>query len=87
MIPLRSESAFTHVTYPGWMTDALCAQIGAAPWFPEDGQNSRLAKRLCATCPVLTECGDYAATMRDQPEGVWAGKTRRERLRLRREAS
>ena len=39
------------------------------------------AKRICATCPVQTECLAYAVDNRED-YGVWAGTGQRERVRL-----
>jgi WhiB family redox-sensing transcriptional regulator len=36
-----------------------------------------LAKRVCSTCPVKTECLEWA--MEHPEEGVWGGTTRQER--------
>lgn len=36
------------------------------------------AKRLCGTCPVRTECLDYAND-NDEREGIWGGMTPQER--------
>jgi len=44
-------------------------------FFPERGQSKQVveAKKICAVCPVLQQCGQKAQT--DPPEyGVWAGK-------------
>jgi hypothetical protein len=43
----------------------------------------RRAKAVCATCPVLWQCYEYAMT-NDEEYGVWGGTTRRERQRLKR---
>jgi WhiB family transcriptional regulator, redox-sensing transcriptional regulator len=42
----------------------------------------RRAKAICATCPVLWECFQWAMD-NDEEYGVWGGTTRRERARLR----
>ena len=39
------------------------------------------AARLCAGCPALTECRDYALAARE-PHGVWGGLIPAERSRL-----
>jgi WhiB family transcriptional regulator, redox-sensing transcriptional regulator len=43
----------------------------------------RRAKAICAVCPVLWDCFQYAME-NDEEYGVWGGTTRRERQRLRR---
>lgn len=62
-----------------WMDDALCAQIGPAFWFPEDG-DVRTGKRICGTCPVLTNCGQHIEALESEApgkarHGTWAGQT------------
>lgn len=43
----------------------------------------KLAKQICATCPVITQCEKHAAsfeTTNRTVHGVWAGMTPTERL-------
>lgn len=42
----------------------------------------RQAKAVCAGCPVRKECLEYALTHSER-QGVWGGKSARERLRMR----
>ena len=43
-------------------------------FFIERGQKGNEAKILCAECPVINECYEYA--IREKPlYGIWAGKT------------
>ncbi|MFD7066104.1 WhiB family transcriptional regulator [Streptomyces sp. NPDC059913] len=63
-----------------WMDSAACAQVDPDLWFPEgSGASSRTAQRICAACPVLTDCGEYAQHVEDATEGrrygAWAGLT------------
>lgn len=67
-----------------WCFDAACVhyvKIGLAQaddWFPEDRTETGAAD-ICALCPVIIECGQYAAD--NQIEyGIWGGKTATERL-------
>ena len=39
---------------------------------------TRLAKEMCARCPIQRECLDYAVTANEE-FGVWGGTTRHER--------
>lgn len=74
---------------PGWHADAACANllppdahvIGWDPFFPEKGQKTGAAKRLCAACPVRHECLEEALS-EVWIEGVWGGTTPRERRRI-----
>ena len=65
-----------------WMDQALCPQTDPEIFFPEKGGSTREAKRVCAKCPVLEECLDYAIES-DQRYGIWGGLSERER-RIRR---
>ncbi len=61
---------------PLWMAEGTCRQHPEVTWFPA----------LCAVCPVVGACEDYALADPDL-DGVWAGTTGRERRALRRKAS
>jgi len=66
-----------------WWSEAAC--LGADPelFFPESGNNSRNAQRICATCPVQKECARDGA---DELYGIWGGTSVEERRTIRREA-
>lgn len=60
-----------------WMDDALCAQIGPAFWFAEDGSVYE-GQRICSGCPARTECANHVAALEAETPGgrrygVWAG--------------
>ncbi|GAA1148084.1 hypothetical protein GCM10009651_36010 [Microbacterium natoriense] len=61
-----------------WTVDALCATTDAEMFFPEIGDNATAAnaKKVCAACPVIAECREYAART-GQQSGIWAGVTAR----------
>lgn len=42
------------------------------PWFPHHGQSHRPAKRVCAVCPVQTECLEFSIETGER-FGVWGG--------------
>ncbi|MER6302438.1 WhiB family transcriptional regulator [Kitasatospora sp. NPDC001539] len=44
-------------------------------------QREQVAKSVCARCPVLAECREYALEVRE-PYGVWGGLTEDERRAL-----
>lgn len=69
-----------------WMSDALCAQTDPDAFFPEAGGSSRAAKALCAECPVREACLEYALTNNLQ-DGIYGGRSPKERARLRRSAA
>jgi WhiB family redox-sensing transcriptional regulator len=68
----------------GWRDLALCAEVDPELFFPEKGESSRPAKRVCAGCEVRAECLQYAL---DHSErfGVWGGLSERERRELARQ--
>lgn len=64
-----------------WARDGLCAQTDPEVFFPEKGQSSAAAKRICVACPVRSACLDAALARRER-FGVWGGLSERERRRL-----
>lgn len=70
-----------------WRDFALCRQIdSAAPFYPERGESSVAAKRICAMCSVKALClAEALATPEVHDHGVWGGTSAYERRRLRRE--
>lgn len=63
-----------------WIEQAACASADPEAWFPEKGQSTIDAKRVCADCPVLAECrSDVLA--RGERFGVWGGMSERDRRR------
>lgn len=68
-----------------WMRDAVCAQSDPEAFFPEPGQPNLAveARAVCAWCPVLVECRDWAIA-RPGVTGIWGGTSDRERQAMRR---
>jgi len=68
---------------PAWHTDAACRGMGPGPWFPGLGGDTRVAKSVCATCPVQGPCAEASLG----EVGIWAGGSaiRRTIARLGRE--
>lgn len=69
-----------------WMTSGACRTSGltADTWFPhkDDHKTKAVAKTVCHTCPVISDCLDYALTHREE-RGIWGGLSPRERRTLR----
>lgn len=67
-----------------WMKDAACKGNTEGNWFPENGITAsvKLAISICNQCAVKQECLNYAVP---QPElqGIWGGKSHRQRRNLR----
>ena len=71
------------ITTPDW-TGALCAQTDPELFFPDKTNisNGYLAKKICARCPIIDKCFDYA--IKDwELTGVWGGTSERERWEIR----
>lgn len=70
-----------------WQERALCAQTDPEVFFPERGEPTTEAKRICRMCEVQAECLEYALDRRER-FGVWGGTSERERRAViaRREA-
>jgi WhiB family transcriptional regulator, redox-sensing transcriptional regulator len=64
-----------------WMFHARCRGISPAEFFPSDGTGVETAQRVCASCPVRSECLEYALFNRIE-HGVWGGASERERRRI-----
>lgn len=67
-----------------WEDLAECRYIDPEVWFPEKGGSAARAKRICANCPVRTECLDQAIS-NDERFGVWGGKDYAERKAIKKE--
>ncbi len=68
-----------------WRRQAACAEAPTELFFPteEDPAGSRVAKEICAACPVREACLQFALST-NQTEGVWGGMDADDRRRLRR---
>lgn len=67
-----------------WMDRAACRGCDPNLWFPERGEDTSLAKAVCASCPVAERCLDYALALGEK-NGIWGGVAERQRRRMRRE--
>lgn len=57
-----------------WQTHALCTQTGGDYFFPEQGEPTRDAKKICAACEVKPQCEEYGKRT-GQAYGILAGKS------------
>jgi len=75
-----SASLFGHA----WRDQALCADHpNPALRFADNARGMKAAMVICRSCPVRTECLDWAVST-GQNEGVWGAMTPKQRLGLRR---
>lgn len=71
-----------------WMDDAACREIGHQPFFAdcETDDNTyhsvEAAKTVCATCPVIEPCLDYALDL-NIDYGVFGGLSPRQRRTIK----
>ncbi|OLS99919.1 hypothetical protein BJF90_37500 [Pseudonocardia sp. CNS-004] len=72
---------------PSWRRQALCAGVDTAMFFPADDERlpqqhrrERVAKAICAACPVRRPCAVYALVHREL-HGVWGGLSEADRRR------
>lgn len=63
-----------------WQDEAACLGMNQDYFFLEQGSStsSDRAKAICAQCPVISDCLDYALDTNPQ-YGIWAGMSLRER--------
>lgn len=65
-----------------WMLDAPCnGKIEL--FFPERGQPTEPAKKICRSCEYQEECYEYAMTPVAEKFGIWAATSERERRKIR----
>jgi WhiB family redox-sensing transcriptional regulator len=67
-----------------WQNQANCLGLDPVLFFPERGESTREAKRVCAGCAVREECLEYALDEGFR-HGVWGGLSERERRPIRRQ--
>lgn len=76
-------------TWPAFLDEATeapaCRGADTSMFFPPLGGDARPAKAVCAGCPLVTECREWALS---QPTayvyGVWGGLCETERKALKR---
>jgi len=61
-----------------WRSAAVCAQVDPEIFYPDKGESTLAAKRVCAGCPVRSECLAEALARRER-FGIWGGLSERER--------
>lgn len=68
-----------------WQYRGACRDADSEIFFHPEGERGgtrkrrdEAAKAVCATCPVLEQCREYALS-NAEPYGVWGGMTEEER--------
>jgi WhiB family redox-sensing transcriptional regulator len=67
------------LTRPDWAKQAACHGMTHL-FFGETVRDANQARKICATCPVKQQCGQYAIDGHEN-FGTWGGMTVNERLR------
>ncbi len=68
-------------TPTAWMAEGNCRIHPPSVFFPSDGVGVDRARRICASCPSIEPCLEYALEHRID-HGVWGGTSERERRRI-----
>jgi WhiB family redox-sensing transcriptional regulator len=68
-----------------WMVDAACRYVDPDLFFPAVGVHAGHAKQVCMSCPVRTQCLEYAMTLGPDLHGIWGGSCAKTRTKLRKE--
>ncbi len=66
---------------PAWHADAACREHPELNWFPENGQTSSRALRVCAACLARPDCLRWALSQGNDLHGIWGGSSQRQRNR------
>lgn len=65
-----------------WTDLALCRELGDPDfWFPQKGESTAIARRICGQCPVSEQCLEEALATGPH-HGIWGGTSERERRRM-----
>lgn len=97
-VPITTVSRAEPKTYiwadlfPSWHNDARCRSVEKPDdmFFGEDENHNRTSltvskirevKAFCKECPVFTECLTHALTTPER-HGIWAGTSKRTRMRI-----
>ena len=64
-----------------WMAHGNCRSYAPSVFFPSDGVGVDRARKICASCPVIETCLEYALENHID-HGVWGGASERERRRI-----
>lgn len=62
------------ISYPAWMANAVCASVDPGLFFPEKGESTKAAKKICGTCPAAVACLAWAVA-ECIPHGIYGGVT------------
>lgn len=76
---MEALGLFSELGDRSFMGKAACRGCDPDLWFPERGQDSSQAKKICdEQCPVERECLEYAVK-NNILVGIWGGQSSRQR--------
>lgn len=86
MSPMDNTIELSFLTAPileerPWAVFAACREIDPEIFFPNGREQEARALAVCATCPVVEDCLEYAVDSRER-YGVWGGTTEKGRRKL-----
>ena len=70
-------------TDDSWRAHASCRGVGPHLFFPDKGEPAGEAKEVCLTCPVASQCLDFAIRSGEET-GIWGGMSERQRREVAR---
>lgn len=70
---------------PAWMDHGACRDHHPELWFADNKNAVAIAKEICADCPSLNACLQWALETNEQ-YGIWGGTSRDDRQKIQREA-
>ncbi len=79
--PITTSRPSDEDSATSWMSGGNCRNYPPAVFFPSDGVGVDRARKICADCPVVEQCLEYALEQRIE-HGVWGGCSERERRRI-----
>lgn len=72
----------TETTATPWRQFALCLNYEPDLWYSEEAGDGVKAVRICAACPVRSDCLGWAIA-HNETNGIWGGVSARGRGRMR----
>ena len=79
--PPLDDSVADLLKRPAWHAEAACRGMGPSKFFLEGrGADYRLARAVCADCPVQAQCAEAGAK---EAFGMWGGLSERDRRKAR----
>jgi len=68
---------------PEWHAEAACRGQGVDLFFPANGGSAAPAKAICATCPALDPCREWALDQGPELAGIFGGTSAIDRAKIR----